>query len=293
MNEIYRVNERLSLIKRKEEDIEEIKRQLSMCTDDASKKELNNNLNFEKNYVRSLAEEVVHIILNDMNNQVDTRISDLWEDSDSRTEIFEQLHDYFFEKKRGRTVDVWADIFDFYERFLACEIHVMFDLRASFDLTEKMKPEKREKIDNLFKYLEEAQENISNYTYEGTRKLEDRIRVCRDYFKYFNIQLLELNAHLLYEEKEYTDALDLYERLAKEHSKTDKGWHLYTSWIKGNIYCAIKAYKLALEEYDLALKEYVALKPYDLAASVVDGSGFKDQKKEVNERRSQIAAILF
>lgn len=210
----------------------------------------------------------------------ENKFSDIWNLSNTRWEIFEQTHVYFGAGyRRYYSNGDWGQIFEFYEHFLEYEIHEMLSLRTSFDLTEKKIPQpvlKREKIQKLFKYLKEVQDDLTKYEYDGTKELEKRIKKCKESFIDFKKLLQELYAHLLFEEKDYIEALQLYTRLAKEHDKADSFWHSSTFWRKGDIYCAREMYDLALKEYDLA---------------VIDGLE-KEQIQEIKIRKSQIAAIL-
>ena len=240
-----------------EGSINEVKQKINTCLDIKEKNQLEKDLTNYKKRVSALSINAVCHYLNPENE-------DLWQSSSSRREIFKQLHVYF---GKGYIVNYdendWKQIYEFFRSFLEKEIDDMFELRTKsmFDLTENKKPKpqlERQVIENCFDYLKEVQHSL------------DDIKET----------LQEIYAHLLYEESEYHAALQLYTRLAKERSKRDISWHSSTYARKGDIYCAMGRYDLALEEYDLA-------------DSVLDGSSLDEgQIQEVKERRNQIVAML-
>jgi len=240
-----------------EGSINEVKQKINTCLDIKEKNQLEKDLTNYKKRVSALSINAVCHYLNPENE-------DLWQSSSSRREIFKQLHVYF---GKGYIVNYdendWKQIYEFFRSFLEKEIDDMLELRTKsmFDLTENKKPKpqlERQVIENCFDYLKEVQHSL------------DDIKET----------LQEIYAHLLYEESEYHAALQLYTRLAKERSKRDISWHSSTYARKGDIYCAMGRYDLALEEYDLA-------------DSVLDGSSLDEgQIQEVKERRNQIVAML-
>lgn len=260
-----------------EGSINEVKQKINICLDKKEKNQLQKVLTNYKKRVSALSIDAVCHYLDEKNPENE----DLWQSSSSRREIFKQLHVYFGKGYKGYYEERdWIHIYKFFVSFLQHENEDMLELRTKsiFDLTENKKPKsqlERQVIEKCFDYLKEVQEIFYGYTYEGTEAFNslDDINPIKE-------TLQEIYAHLLYEESEYHAALQLYTRLAKERSKWDISWHSSTYSRKGDIYCAMGRYDLALEEYDLA-------------DSVLDGSSMNDgQIKEVKERRNQIVAIL-
>lgn len=275
LNDIKIVTKYANDINKIEGSINEIKQKINICLDKKEKNQLQKDLTNYKNRVSALRIDAVCYLKNNPEND------DLWQSSSSRREIFKQVHVYFGKGYIGNyDVSDWKHIYKFFVSFLEYEINDMLELRtkSTFDLTENKKPKSllvRQVIENCFDYLKEVQENFYGYTYEGTEAFNSLKDINE-----IKETLQEIYAHLLYEESEYDAALQLYTRLAKERSKRDISWHSSTYARKGDIYCAMDRYDLALEEYDLA-------------DSVLDGSmNDEEQIKEVKERRNQIVAIL-